>query len=60
RITGPTPLIGGAVDSHGDHRMALTFAVAGLLGRGAVDVHGWDAVRISYPEFEQDLVEVSA
>lgn len=60
RITGPTPLTGGAVDSHGDHRMALTFAVAGLLGSGAVDVHGWDAVRISYPEFERDLAEVSA
>lgn len=60
RITGPTPLLGGAVDSHGDHRMALTFAVAGLLSRTGVEVHNWDAVRISYPEFEGDLAGVRA
>lgn len=58
-ITGPTALAGGAVDSHGDHRMALTFAVAGLLARAPVDIHGWEAVGISYPEFEDDLAGVS-
>ncbi|MEX2588524.1 MAG: 3-phosphoshikimate 1-carboxyvinyltransferase [Actinomycetota bacterium] len=60
RVTGPTPLIGGTVNSRGDHRMALTFAVAGLLGGGPVDVRGWAAVGISYPEFEADLAELNA
>lgn len=56
RIVGPTPLTGGSVDAGGDHRLALVFAVAGLVGREPVEVRGWEATRISYPEFEGDLV----
>jgi 3-phosphoshikimate 1-carboxyvinyltransferase len=49
------PLDGGAVDSHGDHRIAMAFAVAALASRAPVDVAGWDAVATSYPGFEEDL-----
>jgi 3-phosphoshikimate 1-carboxyvinyltransferase len=49
------PLDGGAVESHGDHRIAMAFAVAALAAAGPVDVSGWDAVATSYPEFEEDL-----
>lgn len=54
-IQGPTPLQGGTVDSGGDHRMALTFAVAGLIARAPVRVLGWEAAGVSYPGFARDL-----
>jgi len=49
---------GGTVDSHGDHRIAMAAAVAGLASAGApVTIDGWEAVATSYPRFEQDLGE---
>jgi 3-phosphoshikimate 1-carboxyvinyltransferase len=50
-ITGPSSLRGGDVDSHGDHRIAMAFAVAGLLSSSAVRVRGWSSVATSFPEF---------
>jgi 3-phosphoshikimate 1-carboxyvinyltransferase len=52
---GGRPLGGGVVDSHGDHRVAMALAVAGLAAAGAVTVQGWGAVATSYPGFEEDL-----
>ncbi|MGH9120597.1 MAG: 3-phosphoshikimate 1-carboxyvinyltransferase [Acidimicrobiales bacterium] len=49
------PLRGGHVDSHGDHRVAMSMAVAGLAAAGPVSVEGWEAVATSYPTFEEDL-----
>lgn len=54
-ITGPTSLRGGQVDPRGDHRLALAFAVAGLVATGAVEVSGWECTGISYPGFLDDL-----
>ena len=54
-VTGPTPLHGAALDSLGDHRLAMTWAVAGLLADGAVTVEHFDAVDVSYPRFADDL-----
>jgi 3-phosphoshikimate 1-carboxyvinyltransferase len=54
-IEGPTPLRGGVVDAAGDHRMALTFAVAGTIARDPVVVRGWEAAAVSFPHFEQFL-----
>jgi len=48
-------LRGGTVTSHGDHRIAMALAVAGLAAAGPVRIEGWDAVATSYPGFEQDL-----
>jgi len=55
-IAGTGGLRGGAIDSHGDHRIAMLGAVAGLASSEGVEVHGMDAAAVSYPGFESDLV----
>jgi 3-phosphoshikimate 1-carboxyvinyltransferase len=45
----------GAVQAHGDHRIAMAMAVAGLAVEGTTRIEGWDAVATSYPSFEEDL-----
>lgn len=52
-ITGPTVLRGGAADALGDHRLAMTFAVAGLAADGAVEVRGMDRTGDSFPGFAE-------
>ncbi len=54
-IEGTGGLRGGAVDSHGDHRIAMLGAVAGLASQEGVEVEGMDAAAVSYPGFESDL-----
>jgi 3-phosphoshikimate 1-carboxyvinyltransferase len=54
-IEGPTPLRGTEVDSLGDHRLAMTFAVAGLLARGETTIRGASSAAISYPGFFSEL-----
>jgi 3-phosphoshikimate 1-carboxyvinyltransferase len=49
------PLAGGQVESHGDHRIAMAMAIAGLAAAGPVRIAGWEAVATSYPGFEEDL-----
>jgi 3-phosphoshikimate 1-carboxyvinyltransferase len=55
RVEGTGGLRGGRVASHGDHRIAMLGAVAGLASREGVEVDGMDAVSVSYPGFEADL-----
>jgi len=50
-ITGPTALRGGDIDPRGDHRVALAFAVAGLVSQDNVVVREWSCVDTSFPEF---------
>jgi 3-phosphoshikimate 1-carboxyvinyltransferase len=45
----------GTVHAHGDHRIAMTAAIAGTLGTGPVEVTGFHAVASSYPSFLADL-----
>jgi 3-phosphoshikimate 1-carboxyvinyltransferase len=54
-VRGPADLEGARVDAHGDHRVAMALAVAGLAADGETTVDGWDAVAISYPAFAEDL-----
>ncbi|HEV2857052.1 MAG TPA: 3-phosphoshikimate 1-carboxyvinyltransferase [Solirubrobacterales bacterium] len=54
-IEGTGGLRGGTIDSHGDHRIAMLGAVAGLASDEGVEVRGMDAAAVSYPGFEQDL-----
>ena len=54
-IEGPTRLRGAAVDSCGDHRVAMALAVAGLLAEGETEIEGAECVAISYPGFWDDL-----
>lgn len=49
------PPAGGRVDSAGDHRVAMSMAVAALGAAGSIRIDGWDAVATSYPGFEEDL-----
>lgn len=53
-VTGGS-LRGGVVRAHGDHRVAMAMAVAGMAAAGPTVVEGWDAVSTSYPDFEQTL-----
>ena len=46
---------GGGTRSHGDHRLAMAMAVAGLNARGDVRIDGAEAVSVSYPEFWSHL-----
>jgi 3-phosphoshikimate 1-carboxyvinyltransferase len=48
-------LVGGSVDSHGDHRLAMAFRVAGLLAAGSVRVRGAGSTRVSHPGFDRAL-----
>jgi len=57
-IEGTGGLRGGTINSHGDHRIAMLGAVAGLASREGVEVIGMDAAGISYPGFEQDLASL--
>jgi 3-phosphoshikimate 1-carboxyvinyltransferase len=57
-IDGPTSLRGAVVDSLGDHRLALTFAIAGLVATGRTTIIDADAVGISYPTFFADLERI--
>jgi 3-phosphoshikimate 1-carboxyvinyltransferase len=54
-VRGPANLRAAAVHSHGDHRIAMAMAVAGLGANGETTIDGWEAVATSYPEFERDL-----
>lgn len=54
-IHGGTPLHGAVIDSHKDHRIAMSFAVAGLVCDGELEIRDADCVQISYPEFYNDL-----
>ena len=40
RIVGPTALEGASVDGQGDHRLVMTFAIAGLLASGRTSING--------------------
>lgn len=54
-IRGGNPLHGACIDSHLDHRIAMSFAIASLVSDGTVSIANADCVNISYPEFYQDL-----
>ncbi|MCW3041477.1 MAG: aroA [Solirubrobacterales bacterium] len=54
-VTGTGGLRGGTIHSHGDHRLAMLGAVAGLASREGVEVVGMDAADVSYPGFAADM-----
>lgn len=54
-IRGGRPLHGAETDSHGDHRVAMSLAVAALAAEGTTAIRGVDCVDISYPGFFRDL-----
>jgi len=52
-IRGSGTLDGGRVDSHGDHRIAMAFAVAALRARAAIEIADVANVATSFPQFER-------
>ena len=50
-VLGPAQLRGASLDSHGDHRIAMAFAVAALIADGETEIAGSECVAISFPEF---------
>jgi 3-phosphoshikimate 1-carboxyvinyltransferase len=54
-VRGGGGLRGGAIEAHGDHRLAMMGAVAGLASREGVEVRGMEAAAVSYPGFVEDL-----
>mgnify|MGYP001623648356 FL=1 len=54
-IRGGKPLHGAVIDPHMDHRVAMSFAVAGTVCQGAMEITDGDCVKISYPDFYEDL-----
>jgi 3-phosphoshikimate 1-carboxyvinyltransferase len=59
-VEGTGGLRGGAIASHGDHRIAMLGAIAGLASREGVEIGGMDAAAVSYPGFEADLASLLA
>ncbi len=55
RVRGRQRLHGAELDSFGDHRIAMAFAVAALRAEGDTTIHGADAAGVSYPSFFDDL-----
>lgn len=60
RIAGPQKLRGGKIHSYGDHRIAMAFAVAGLIAEGETLISGAEAASVSLPEFYGLLRECGA
>ena len=54
-VEGPSSLHGAVVDSHGDHRLAMSLAIAGLVAKGETTILGAEAIAVSFPGFEQTL-----
>jgi 3-phosphoshikimate 1-carboxyvinyltransferase len=59
RVSGPTKLRGARIDSHGDHRIAMSFAIAGLVAQGDTEIVGSDCVAISFPGFFEMLDSIA-
>jgi 3-phosphoshikimate 1-carboxyvinyltransferase len=57
-IHGPTPLHGGTVDSHGDHRIGMMLQIAALLTEDTIELNNPEAINISYPNFFNDLASL--
>lgn len=58
-IRGGKPLQGACIDSRLDHRIAMSFAVAGLIADGETEILRDRCVDISYPGFYRDLLKLS-
>ncbi|RMH31428.1 MAG: 3-phosphoshikimate 1-carboxyvinyltransferase [Nitrospirae bacterium] len=58
RIQGGNPLQGARCDSYGDHRVAMSLAVAGLVAQAPVMITDVECIETSFPEFSDKLLEL--
>jgi 3-phosphoshikimate 1-carboxyvinyltransferase len=59
-VRGSGRLEGGRINAHGDHRLALLGAVAGLASVDGVEVVGMEAAAVSYPGFADDIARLAS
>jgi 3-phosphoshikimate 1-carboxyvinyltransferase len=59
KIPGGQTLRGAELDSFGDHRIAMAFAVAALRAQGETLIRGAEAAGISYPAFFETLEDLA-
>src|SRR5258707_11849352 len=59
-ISGPQRLIGGRVDSAGDHRNAMAFPISGLVADGVTEISGADCASVSFPGFYASLAMLTS
>lgn len=59
-INGGKPLHGATIDCKSDHRIAMSFAIAGLIAEGETEIVDAECVNISYPNFYKDLESLYA
>jgi len=57
-IHGAKTLSGAEVDSHFDHRLAMSLAIAGLVAKGETTIKHAQVAQISYPAFWQDMMSL--
>lgn len=54
-IDGPVALKGARIETHGDHRIAMAFAVAGLLAQGETIITSAECMNVSFPGFMETI-----
>jgi 3-phosphoshikimate 1-carboxyvinyltransferase len=59
-IAGPTQLRGAATETLDDHRLAMTFAVAGIVASGTTTIDRAESAAVSYPGFFTELERLTA
>ncbi len=58
RIEGTSAALGGAIESHGDHRVAMAFGILAALAGNRIDIDDRAVVQVSYPGFWEELNRV--
>lgn len=58
-VAGKQKLRGAEIETHGDHRIAMAFAVAGLVAEGTTVIRDSGCVEVSFPEFFETLERVA-
>jgi len=59
-INGPQRLTAGIVETEGDHRIAMAFAIAGLIATGTTEILEANCATVSFPEFYEALELLTA
>ncbi len=59
-VRGTGALRGGRLEAHGDHRLAMLGAIAGLASQDGVEVVGIEAADVSYPSFAADIAALAS
>jgi len=59
-IEGPSQLVGSQTQTLDDHRLAMTFAVAGLIASGSTTIDRSESAAVSYPSFFTEMERLRA